>query len=217
MKKININPVGLKGKEINERIIQLMGKTLIQEEASRSVVELTKIGPDGKAYGVVRENHEYYIKVSDKTSNLIAEDFKYIGGLQNKKSVVYPSYAKAIKQLNLTFKSLAEAYGQGGDINIFVNDKLMKENMGVATGGFGFSNQGNLDGNSSLYEEEELDENGAVVEEELEEEVLGEVDLSEDEAYVDAMLEEDDDEDEEVPENKEDYTKQPGYIHEKKK
>jgi hypothetical protein len=126
-KDFKINPVGLKGNEINERMKQLMGITPINESVSRSVVELTKMGPDGKAYAIVRENHEYYIKVSDKTSNLVTEDFKYIGGLQNKKKEAYPSYAKATKHLNLSFKSLAEAYGTDSNINVFEDDDLLNE------------------------------------------------------------------------------------------
>ena len=103
MKNNKINPVGLKGNEINERMKELMGITSINENHSNSVVELTKVGPDGKSYAIVRENHEYYIKVTNKASNILAEDFKYIGGLQNKKSEAYGSYAKAIKHLNLNF------------------------------------------------------------------------------------------------------------------
>ncbi len=157
MKNNKINPVGLKGKEVSDRMKELMGITSINENKSNSVVELTKIGPDGKSYAIIRENHKYFIKVTDKQSGLIAEDFKYIGGLQNKQSEAYPSYANAIKHLNLNFKSLAEAYGQGGDINAFKNDNLLSE-AGVAGfsqyGGNGFGNQGNLDGNTPLFEEE---------------------------------------------------------------
>lgn len=178
MENNKINPIGLKGNQINQRMIELMGIKPINENNTKSVVELTKIGPDGKTYGIVRENHDYYIKTSTKTSNLIVEDFNYIGGLQNKKSEAYPSYAKAIKHLNLNFKSLAEAYGKGGDINVFENDNLLTEDISGFSqyGGNGFSNEGNLEGNQALYTEEE--------------------------------------EVEEVPENPEDYTKQPGYIHE---
>jgi hypothetical protein len=158
MKNNKINPIGLKGNEINERMRELMGIKPINENKSTSVVELSKIGPDGKSYAIVRENHEYFIKVSEKTSNLLSEDFKYIGGLQNKKSEAYPSYAKAIKHLNLNFKSLAEAYGKGGDINVFKNDNLITES-GVAGfsqyGGNGFSNEGNMEHNSPLFEETE--------------------------------------------------------------
>jgi hypothetical protein len=161
MKKDNrINPLGLKGNAINERMIQLMGIKPINENHSKSVVELTKIGPDGKAYAIVRENHECYIKLADKTSNLVAEDFKYIGGLQNKKSEAYPSYAKAIKHLNLRFNSLAESLDKGHNINVFENDNLLAESGNGFGGGFadmpkggGFTGEGNLEGNTPLWEE----------------------------------------------------------------
>lgn len=193
MKKDNrINPIGLKGNQINERMIQLMGITPINENVSTSVVELTKIGPDGNAYAIIRENHEYYIKVTQKTDKLVAEDFKYIGGLMNKKSEAYPSYAKAIKHLNLKFKSLAEAYGKGGDINVFENDNLVNES-GIAGfsnySGNGFSNEGNLEGNAPLFEEEES--------EEMDDEALTEV-----EQAVEDMCEEKEDDVEKISENK---------------
>ena len=155
-----ITPVGLKGKEINARMIELMGIKPINENHAKSVVELTKIGPDGNAYAIVRENHEYYIKTTNKKSNIITEDFNYIGGLQNKKSEAYPSYAKAIKQLNLKFNSLAESFDRGHNINVFENDNLISEN--AFAGGFanhpkggGFTGEGNLEGNTPLFEAEE--------------------------------------------------------------
>lgn len=145
--KEKINPVGLKGKEINERMKQLMGIAPINEEIKTSVVELTKKGPDGKVYAIVRENHEYYIKTTTKQENLVVEDFQYIGGLQNKKQEAYPSYAKAIKHLNLKFHSLNEAYGKSGQINVFLNDKLLKEDYAAFESmGSGFKSEGNMDG-----------------------------------------------------------------------
>lgn len=121
--KERITPVGLKGYEINERMKELMGITPINENKKSSVIELTKKGPDGKIYGIVRENHEYYIKISKKQDkSLVAEDFSYIGGLQNKKQEAYSTYAKAIKHLNLKFNSLNEAYGKSGQINVFETD-----------------------------------------------------------------------------------------------
>jgi hypothetical protein len=158
MKNKNIiSPVGLKGNQINERMKELMGISSINENKSNIVVELTKMGPDGKAYAIIRENHDYYIKSTTKTSGLVAEDFQYIGGLQNKKQEAYPSYAKAIKHLNLRFNSLSEAFNADEKINTFLDDNLLSEN-GLA-GGFqqhtsGFSGGGNLEGNSALYEEE---------------------------------------------------------------
>ena len=182
MENSNINPVGLKGRQINERMKELMGISSINENTTKSAVELTKIGPDGKAYAIVRENHEYYIKVADKSTNLLSEDFKYIGGLQNKKSAAYPSYATAIKHLNLNFKSLAEAYGKGGDINVFVDDNLIKENAIVggfsSNNGNGFSGAGNLEGDESLFEEVE----------ESEDKDKDEVEMTEAEKAIDEML-----------------------------
>ena len=61
------------------------------------------------------------LKLREMVEELINEDFKYIGGLQNKKSEAYPSYAKAIKHLNLKFNSLAESFDAGHNINVFEN------------------------------------------------------------------------------------------------
>lgn len=127
MKNKNIiNPVGLKGREINNRMLHLMNINESVEETKNSVVELTKKGPDGKAYAIVRENHEYYIKIADKTEGLVFEDFQYIGGLKNKKQFAFESYAKATKQLNLKFKSLNEAYGISENINALLDDNLLE-------------------------------------------------------------------------------------------
>lgn len=188
MKKDNrISPVGLKGNEINERMKELMGIKPINENHSTSVVELTKIGPDGNAYAIVRENHEYYIKTTIKKDGLVNEDFNYIGGLQNKKSEAYPSYAKAIKHLNLKFNSLAESFDSGHNINVFENDNLISENGNGFGGGFadmpkngGFTGEGNLAGNTSLpiMEEEDIEDEN-------------EVELSEEEKAVQAMTEDD--------------------------
>ena len=185
-----VNPVGLKGNEINERMKELMGITSINENRKTSVVELTKMGPDGNAYAIVRENHEYYIKIAAKKENLVAEDFKYIGGLKNKKSEAYPTYAKAIKHLNLKFNSLKEVFNKDSEFNVFENDNLLNEtgNGAVAAGfssmkGNGFSGEGNLDNNKKLEIEGEVKDE-EVVEETLEKE---EDELTEVEKAVDDM------------------------------
>jgi len=123
-----VKPTGLKGNEKLNRMRELMGATSLNEDVKNSVVELTKLGPDGKVYGIVREGHNYFIKVTNKQSNIVTEDFNYIGGLMNKTSEAYPTYAKAIKQLNLKFMSLNEAYGKEGNFNTFSNDNLLSEN-----------------------------------------------------------------------------------------
>jgi hypothetical protein len=128
MRNNSVKPTGLKGNDQVNRMRNLMGMTPIKESTTRrSVLELTKLGPDGRVYGVVRENHEYYIKIANNKPNLISEDFSYIGGLKNKKDVVFESYSKAIKQLNLKFISLNEARGSKGEINTFRNDNVLTE------------------------------------------------------------------------------------------
>ena len=193
MNNNRINPVGLKGAEINDRMKELMGITPMVEHKSSPVIELTKIGPDGNIYAVIRENHKYFIKTTGKKENVVSEDFKYIGGLQNKTQEAYPSYAKAIEHLNLKFNSIAESLDVAGNINVFQNDNLIKEDItGFSQyGGNGFSNQGNLEGNTSLYEEEVEDETAPISEYfgDDEEETIDEDDdeLTESEQAIDDM------------------------------
>jgi hypothetical protein len=125
----NVRPIGLKGNDQVNRMRSLMGMAPVNENTNRSVVELTKKGPDGKVYGIVRENHKYFIKTSDKTQNLVVEDFNYIGGLKNKTDKSYDSYSQATKQLNLKFISLNEALGKSDVINILKNDNLLSESF----------------------------------------------------------------------------------------
>ena len=149
-----INPTGLKGYEVTDRMKELMGLKPIVENKHTSVVELTKLGPDGKVYGIVRENHEYYIKTAENKKDLVVEDFNYMGGLKNKKEFAYPSYAKATKHLNLKFNSLYESYGIEGKIDILKNDNLLKENYYDTMGedmGMGQSNLSECCG-APLYE-----------------------------------------------------------------
>jgi len=132
----NINPKTLKGQDKLNRVLDLMGKmNTLNESKSFSELELVKKGPNGIVYGVIRENHDYFIKTSNKTSGkFLAEDFSYVGGLQNKYDERYNSYAEAIKHLNMKFDMLNESYGIDSNTNIFESD-------GVAFGGgagFGF-------------------------------------------------------------------------------
>ena len=132
----NVNPKSLKGNDQLDRVRELMGKMQpLNESTSLSELELIKKGPNNVIYGIVRENHKYFIKTTNKTSGtLVAEDFDYIGGLQNKFSEAYNSYAAVTKQLNLKFDMLNESLGIKTHNNILESD-------GVAFGGgagFGF-------------------------------------------------------------------------------
>lgn len=126
MKNSNIRPTGRKGRENIDRMRELMKITPIKEGVDRSTDIITKLGPDGKAYAIIKENSEYYIKVANKTSGLVKEDFNYIGGLMNKKNEAYHSYSEATKQLNMKFINLAESAEQK-IFNILRNDNLLNE------------------------------------------------------------------------------------------
>lgn len=212
MKNNRISPVGLKGNQINERMKELMGVTTINENKSSSSIELTKMGPDGNAYAIVRENREWYIKKADKTTNLVAEDFKYIGGLQNKKKEAHSSYSSAVKKLNFKFKSLAEAHNFTGEINIFENDNLLSE-AGFAgfaeMTGNGFSNEGNMEHNDPIFEVEddevEMTEAEEAIDEMLTTEVRGPWSKNknlDDDIVNNHAEDEDEDEDETVKESR---------------
>ena len=66
---------------------------------------------EGTVYGIVKENHLYYIKKSNaQNSKMDASDFAYIGGLENKHNYEYHSLGEAEKQRNFYIKSLNEAF-----------------------------------------------------------------------------------------------------------
>lgn len=135
MRKI-VNPKTLKGQDKVNRMLDLMGKmSTLNESKSFSELELIKKGPNGVVYGIVRENHDYFIKTSNKPyGKFLSEDFQYVGGLQNKGTEKYHSYAEALKHLNIKFDMLNESYGVENNNNIFESD-----GKAIAGGaGFGF-------------------------------------------------------------------------------
>lgn len=76
----------------------------------KSIVEYHAEGADGKTYGIIRECNKFYIKVAPKKDTaLLAEDYDYIGGFNNRKENEYSSYNVASKQFELKMKSLNEA------------------------------------------------------------------------------------------------------------
>jgi hypothetical protein len=170
-KNKTINPTGLKGNDVTDRMRSLMNLTPIKESVDRSVIELTKKGPDGKIYAIVRENHNFFIKTSIDKENLIKEDFAYMGGLKNKMNESYPTYAKAIKRLSLKFISLNEAYDITGDaVDTFKSENLIAESQKGYGGSFGFVQEDEID-------EVEMD---VVTEEDIE--------MSENEEAIDEMI-----------------------------
>lgn len=95
-----------------KRMKDLMGYGINESTArgSQSIVEYKTEGADGKTYGIIREGKKFYIKVAPKKdTEVIAEDFDYIGGFMNKKSNEYLTYPMASKQLELKLMSINEA------------------------------------------------------------------------------------------------------------
>lgn len=81
-----------------------------------------KRADDGTALGIVKENHDYHVKVSKvKGDNLSAADFGYIGGFRNKTENQFNNLSEAQKQRNYRLKSLNEAFSLTG------NAYLLKE------------------------------------------------------------------------------------------
>ncbi|MDE5889321.1 MAG: hypothetical protein K2H20_04810 [Bacilli bacterium] len=73
-------------------------------------VEYSTLGADGKTYGIIRECNKFYIKVAPKKdTQVVAEDFDYIGGFMNKKQHEYATYSIASKQFDLKMMSINEA------------------------------------------------------------------------------------------------------------
>ena len=131
-----VNPKKIKGQDKLNRIKDLMGKmNTLSESTSHSELELVKKGPNGVVYGIIRENRNYFIKTSTKTTGeLNSNDFDYVGGLQNKGTEKYNSYAEALKHLNMKFDMLNESFGVENNVNLFETDG----NAIAGGAGFGF-------------------------------------------------------------------------------
>lgn len=77
---------------------------------SQSVVEYHATAADGKTYGIIRECNKYYIKVAPKKDTaILAEDYDYIGGFNNRKENEYSSYSTAANHLDLKLRAINEA------------------------------------------------------------------------------------------------------------
>lgn len=177
-KNQKVNPKTLKGSEKKERVMDLMEQIDPHKDNTlkTSKVELIKKGPDGKIYGIVRENKKYFVKrgitqIEDEEGKpVIGEsDLKYIGNLSNKTKYAFPSYSEALKQMNMMFTNIFESQGQKNNItNPSVSDSVILKEGSVAEKEHkneeGNSDEENTDG-TILYddEEKEVDENEKLI------------------------------------------------------
>ncbi len=69
-----------------------------------------KRADDGIAYGIVKENHNYYIKKGGLKKDPDVSDFVYIGGLENKNKYCYKTLAEADKNRTMIINTINETY-----------------------------------------------------------------------------------------------------------
>ena len=102
---------------IKERFRELFsyGNTVVNESSSiknATLIEYRKAG-DGKLYGIVKENQDYFIKAATKFEYKEpgVEDFVYLGGLQNKNQFKYSTLGETQKTLNAKISTINETFG----------------------------------------------------------------------------------------------------------
>lgn len=77
---------------------------------SQSTVEYHQLGADGKTYGIIRECNKFYIKSApQKDTEVLTEDYNYIGGFGAKKEHEYSNYAQAYKHFEMMMKDINES------------------------------------------------------------------------------------------------------------
>ena len=87
----------VKGTSVNESKTRNMGTLVDVERAA-----------NGVAYGIVKEQHKYYIKKGGLNENLDVADFAYIGGHGNSTDYEYGKLAEARKNRNMMLKTINE-------------------------------------------------------------------------------------------------------------
>lgn len=96
------------------RMKELMGygRHLTEHATHNGKILMTKMGADGHVYGVIQENAYLYLKkATPKTdgTELLAEDFKFLTGVENKNDYKYNSVNKAQKNLDLKILAINES------------------------------------------------------------------------------------------------------------
>lgn len=123
-----MKPVGsetLQGKDKLKRILELAGvkEKIVEHKLVNKDIEFIKKAPNNRVYAIIRENHAYFIKSTDKETGIKTEDFKYVGGVKHDTKYKYRSYSDALKYLNLIFESLNDGLNKK-NINVFEGDSL---------------------------------------------------------------------------------------------
>ena len=109
----------------DEQIARMKGLMTygISNTSKKTPVTESVEGADGKVYAIIREGAKFYIKSTQKGSELVTESFDYIGGFMNKKNNEFSSYNQASKNLELKLRSINEAYGVNKPVELLNPDK----------------------------------------------------------------------------------------------
>lgn len=109
----------------DEQIARMKGLMTygISNTSKKTPVSESVEGADGKIYAIIREGSKFYIKSTQKGSELVKESFDYIGGFMNKKNNEFSSYNQASKNLELKLRSINEAYGVNNPVELLNPDK----------------------------------------------------------------------------------------------
>ena len=107
----------MKNKNINEesyfeRLRELgdVKRQVIKESKTSTLID-HKLAADGRIYGIVKENANYFIKTAIKRNNISEADFAYIGGLSNITEYKCKSLTEAQRVLNTKVMTVNETYG----------------------------------------------------------------------------------------------------------
>ena len=96
----------------HQRIRNLAGvdKSSLKESKNRTLGTLIDFerAANGVAYGIIKEQHKYYIKKGGLNENLSVADFAYIGGMANITDFQYKRLGEAEKQRNMLLKTINE-------------------------------------------------------------------------------------------------------------
>ena len=88
-----------------------VNKPALKENNYRNLGTLIdyKRAADGIAYGIIKENHNYYIKKAGTKQDPSIADFAYIGGQSNITEFQYSKLSEADKHRNMIFHTINEA------------------------------------------------------------------------------------------------------------
>ncbi len=131
---------------IAENWKRLAGLTKVNEEKkkdAKSILLKSEMGADGNVYGLIQESNKYYLRVASGTKkNFSVDDFKFIGGINNKLDEKFDSYGAADRRLNGKLISINEMYENQAPANTepeveepSIEDSLINDLNNIDNGG----------------------------------------------------------------------------------